>query len=170
MKRKKKELDKKYKGFRYIILVMDIGHRCGYVRIPKGHKIYGMDYSSQTPIKMKDMPKNEPVGKRGVIPMVIQAMGGKKNISLDCLFDVHGGITFANKLQKYRGWWIGFDCAHLGDAKDTSIMSKKYKKFYKKYPKLCSFSDNETIRTTEYVETECKSLIDQVIKYFGDKK
>lgn len=33
--------------------------------------------------------------------------------------EVHGGVTFNRKMQhrRYmkRGYWIGFDCAHLGD-------------------------------------------------------
>ena len=33
---------------------------------------------------------------------------------------VHGGLTFAEEEpcveEDGKGWWIGFDCAHLGDA------------------------------------------------------
>lgn len=28
---------------------------------------------------------------------------------------VHGGITFSGKFNNTDDWWIGFDCAHVGD-------------------------------------------------------
>lgn len=30
-----------YKGMKCVVVLHSIGHRCGYVRIPKGHKLYG---------------------------------------------------------------------------------------------------------------------------------
>lgn len=30
--------------------------------------------------------------------------------------DVHGGLTFSDFIEEYPGYWfLGFDCAHLGD-------------------------------------------------------
>lgn len=29
---------------------------------------------------------------------------------------VHGGVSFAGRLRSREGYWIGFDCAHAGDA------------------------------------------------------
>lgn len=29
-----------------VVAMMPLGHRCGYVGIPKGHKMYGVDYTS----------------------------------------------------------------------------------------------------------------------------
>jgi hypothetical protein len=64
---------------------------------------------------------------------------------------VHGGITYAN------GNDIGFDCAHAGDAPDPDL--------YTCEPgAMQSLSRlGGTIRTTEYVVNECKSMIDQAI-------
>lgn len=160
-----KELDKKYRGFRYLVLTMDAGHRCGYVRIPKDHQIHGIDYNQETSVKMKDVADEE-IGKRGIIPLMLQATGKKENVPLSWLFDVHGGITFTGKLRGFHSWWIGFDCAHLGDGKDESIMSNEYKNITLRFAALAG----GTIRTTEYVEQECKNLIDQLIKYFPESK
>ena len=164
-KRHIKEIDSTYKGFRYLVLGLEHGHRCGYVRIPKGHKLYEKDYSAETEVKMSDL-KDEQIGKRGIIPMMVQAMGKSEKVSIDCLFDVHGGITFASTFPWYRGWWIGFDCAHMGDAKDPSLLSDSYKESFSRYPSIMGMA-GDVIRTKEYVEQECKNLIDQIIKYFG---
>lgn len=33
-----------YKGFRCVVIGTALGHRCGYVGLPRGHKYYGEDY------------------------------------------------------------------------------------------------------------------------------
>lgn len=115
----------KYLKYDYKVISQPIGHRCGYVRIPKTSKLYGKDYCHE------DMPD----------------------------FNVHGGLTFSGKLKELKGHWIGFDCAHLMDARDPSIMSEEYKKIFKE-----SMFEG-AIRTEEYVIQECKNLIKQIIKW-----
>lgn len=78
--------------------------------------------------------------------------------------DVHGGVTFSKKYSfrnlavqveqenelflKYEGTWcIGFDCNHLGDTQNV---------FFGGYWKDSNF-----------VECECKKLIDQLIELEG---
>jgi len=157
------EIDKKYKGLRYLVLGLLGGWRCGYVKIPATHYLYGKSYSEQLPITLKQL-KNERIGKRGIIPLFC-AFRTKPDdrISMDLLFNVHGGITFSGRLDKKRGWWVGFDCAHAGDAKDISLMDKENKMLNEKYH--LNFA-GDVIRTTGYVERECKNLIDQIIKWF----
>ena len=51
----------------------------------------------------------------------------------------HGGLTYtSHSLMKidYPGWWIGFDCAHLGDSEEKQNL--------------------------EYCINECKNIIDQL--------
>lgn len=161
-KQSKKEVDKKYKGFRFVVLGLPRGHRCGYVRIPKGHTLYKLSYSEQLPITLKAI-KNKPVGKRGVVSLLgASFLKPDDRISMDLLFDVHGGITFSGKLEDFYGYWIGFDCAHAGDAKDFSLMDEETRKSYDGWPDY----PGDVIRTKEYVEQECKNLIDQIIHYF----
>ena len=64
----------------------------------------------------------------------------KKEEDLD--FSVHGGITFADfdhPIKDTGLWWIGFDCGHC--------------------------YDEGKIRTLEYVQQECRNLVDQIIEY-----
>jgi len=163
----KKEVDKKYRGYRYIVLALSGGYRCGYVQIPKGHFLYEKDYSEQLPIRFKYI-KKEKWGKRGMITMLLGAnLRDEDNIFMYMLFNVHGSITFSGKLRGKRGYWIGFDCNHVGDAKDPSIMDEMHRKIEDRCGPL---PIEGVIRTTEYVEKECKSLIDQIICWFDKKK
>lgn len=50
-------------------------------------------------------------------------------------FNVHGGLTFSEWMKK-GGWWLGFDCNHL--------------------------YDHINIQDADYVESECRSLVDQI--------
>jgi hypothetical protein len=75
---------------------------------------------------------------------------GKGWEDLDC--EVHGGITFASPDSEDDSWWIGFDCAHFNDAADPSLPRNSL------YPTI---RFQGTIRTTEYVESECQSLCQQ---------
>jgi len=166
MSKVKIELEKEYKNFKYLV-VGYLGYRCGYVRIPPGHRLYGLSYSEQIPVKFKELA-GEKIGKRGIISFFCSGnLKPDDNVSMDLLFDVHGGITFSGKFDKNvkkKDWWIGFDCAHDGDAKDFDLMDKKQKDFYKDF----NFNDG-IVRKTEYVEKECKRLIDQIIKWFSKK-
>ena len=69
--------------------------------------------------------------------------------------DVHGGLTYADKDYDNYNWWIGFDCAHLYDRQDVTLPAEIY---------MPSFGEGGTIKTTEYVENECKSLCEQAKK------
>lgn len=66
-----------------------MGHLCGYVGVPEGHPAYSIAYY--------DSDWNNPVAN----------------------LDVHGGVTFSEmgdgESLPAGYWWIGFDCAHLGD-------------------------------------------------------
>ena len=68
--------------------------------------------------------------------------------------DVHGGLTYSGFGAGVEGeheWWLGFDCAHLGDAPDPSLPHRS----------ILSGWDDGVVRTQEYVEAQCRSLIDQ---------
>lgn len=128
-----------YKGFPYLVIAYTAGHRCGYVGLDKDHPLYEVEYAEKT--EDRDSP--------------------------ECLFDVHGGLTFSSHFDNQKTpeidqslWWFGFDCAHLYDAKDPSIMSDEYLEIENKYELSIP---GGTIKTTEYVREECKSLIDQII-------
>ncbi len=71
---------------------------------------------------------------------------GYDNIQADC----HGGLTYADSDSETDDYWIGFDCAHSGDAQDPTLGAR--------------YMDHWTggeIRSQEYVEQECRSLCEQ---------
>jgi len=85
-------------GYRAVVLFVNKSHRCGYVRIPKSHPLYGLDYLEKS-------------------PSLIEASTGYCSTPAN-VFDVHGGITFSalDLLDEGdEGWWFGFDCNHVGD-------------------------------------------------------
>ncbi len=84
--------------------------------------------------------------------------------------DCHGGLTFsatthnAKKLLDVAcdDLWIGFDAAHAydGNCRETTL------KYFGKLPLSASFYDRdkeEIHRTYEFMEFECKSIIDQLL-------
>lgn len=112
-------------GFEYEVTANGTGYRCGYVRIPPGHPWHGKDYGSVEPCP-----------------------------------DVHGGLTFAEadtdcgKGGEDNAWWLGFDCAHYGDAPDPSLPGGAY-------AMTTRFYAGDTIKGTEYVVAECVRLAEQ---------
>ena len=164
------EINENYKGFDYLVYASARGHRCGYVKIPKGHFLYRKKYSQRLgKFSIKRDLAEEPIGKRGIID--IFCAGSSDHPTMSLLFDVHGGITWSDwgknltdidKVYK-NDWLIGFDCIHSGDSRDYEIMDEEHRELNDKY----SFSDYGTIRSKRYVQQECKNLIDQIIKYFG---
>jgi hypothetical protein len=117
-----------YEGYEWEVTANGIGYRCGYVRVPPGHPWHGKDYDD---VRTAD----------GEWP------------------DIHGGLTFAEadtdcgKGGEDNAWWVGFDCAHGGDAPDPELPG---------YHAGMGLGYG-TIRTTAYVEAECRKLADQAM-------
>jgi hypothetical protein len=138
-----------------------MGHRCGYVAIPRGHVLHGCDYSDES--DALTFPADEAVGKRGVIPLLCG--GGKARP--DVVFDVHGGITFAGGADDYPVandgtlWWFGYDCGHAGDAPSDEHIAKRRAE----YPdKPYMWGDRDGVhRSLAYCIAECESLAQQLI-------
>ena len=76
---------------------------------------------------------------------------------------VHGGLTFSEPDKPCDAdrpddaWWVGFDCAHCDDAPDPSLPG--YDDYGLSLQKW--LQKHGVIRTTEYVEAECRSLCEQ---------
>jgi hypothetical protein len=121
-------------GFEWEVTANGIGYRCGYVRLPQGHPWHGKDYDDE-------------------------ALWGVR---------VHGGLTFAapdthcGKGGEDGGYWLGFDCAHAGDAPDGSLRGQDSREVADLYGMFDgSFSRFGTVKTTEYVAAECRRLAEQ---------
>jgi hypothetical protein len=123
-----------HEGYEWEVTNNGIGYRCGYVRIPAGHPWHGKDYDD---VRTSD----------GDWP------------------DVHGGLTFAEpdtdcgKGGGDDAWWLGFDCAHAGDAADPSLPGRDGKPLPFRMP---SFG-GDAIRTTDYVAAQCIALAEQAL-------
>lgn len=126
------------KGFLCVVLALQMGYRCGYMAVPKGHPWHGKGYDEIEPWP-----------------------------------EVHGGLTFASAgsdVPSWQGvvvrdnkdsWWLGFDCAHLGDARDFTIMDDIHKRIFKDTNAILGSDRAETIKTRKYVKDELRSLARQ---------
>lgn len=108
----------KHKGYECLIIRTSpehMGHLCGYIQIPKDHKLYDLDYYEIEEIYDYELP-------------------------------AHGGLTFAGELQNQQGYWMGFDCAHLGDFLPMSpnVIPHQW----------------ETYKDMKFVENNIKEIID----------
>jgi hypothetical protein len=114
-------------GFEWEVTSNTMAYRCGYIRIPPGHPWHGLGYDD---VKTAD----------GYYP------------------DVHGGLTFAEAdLHCGKGgpddaWWLGFDCAHAGDAADPSLPG-----YHEEFDFGRGMGDR--IKDTGYVIAQCHELI-----------
>lgn len=94
--------------------------------------------------------------------------------------EVHGGLTFAeadkpcDKGGPDDGWWVGFDCAHGGDAPDPQLNQRGRRDEVGSLCRLMSDmfhgygeAGGPIVRTQEYVEAECRSLCEQAAKAGG---
>lgn len=139
------EFDQEYEGLRYVGITTDLGHRCGYVGVDSTHPLFGFEYNSKLPkelLPLWEEIKNKPAGKRSSIEIFCC---DPDNPKVGILFDVHGGITYTGSSNdKYpvesdkELWFFGFDCNHADDQYDR--------------------------KSQEYVEAECISLAEQLIK------
>lgn len=138
-------------GLRAVCMqVRESDHRCGYVEVPEGHPLFGLEYSDTSPA-IKDAWKEAldgPIGKRGIISVLCAAKDDAvaDEPRIDAVFDVHGSLTYSGSGSdgypvQSTTWWFGFDCSHYGDQ--------------------TLHHDGEE-RTQEYVESECESLAEQL--------
>ena len=128
-------------GLDYLIVGLPMGHRCGYVRVPVDHPWHGIHYDA--PADGSAPREDDPYERL-----------------LEARVQVHGGLTWSGKLPPEEGWWLGFDCAHGGDAKDPSLMNDEYRETYGKFPDF----PGAVIRTTAYVRDECDQLAKQIVR------
>ena len=100
------------------------GHWCGYVGLPPGHRYHGKGYD-------------------------------------DCDVQVHGGLTYAALCHSHichvpapgtpdALWWLGFDCAHLGDISPACDVFAPGDRFSpQSYYKDMAYTRRETERLAE---------------------
>lgn len=88
-----------------------------------------------------------------------------KEYDIEC----HGGLSFSGTLPYDYGqketYYIGFDCGHICDGNDYDL-ALKYglinEKQYNNFIEMPTFL--QPVRSVEYVEDECKKIVDQLEK------
>ena len=162
-----------YKGFKCVVTFNETGYRCGYVGIVPGHMLYKMKYDEYLDIPKSELD-NEEVGKRGIIPVFISALDDDDRIRMDVYFNVHGGLTYSNDNNgtypiESNLWWLGFDCGHYGDAQDLDLVEEywgddEHIQRRLEIEREYRYDLDFPVRSKEYVEEECRSLVDQIIE------
>lgn len=125
-------------GLRAVIVMNSLGFHCGYVGVPPGHPLHGVEYSQSTPA-LGDSPES--------------------------VFDAHGGITFAGDGKgeypvKSDLWWFGYDCGHLWDAPCPEHIEKMQQE-YPDSPFMWERAEG-VFRDVDYCVAECESLARQI--------
>ena len=145
-----------YRGYEYLIILNSNGHRCGYVAIPPEHKY------SQTPEERRTMPDGTGYNQYDY-----------HSLDIEC----HGGLTFMSPWHHLKGlldtpcndMWIGFDCGHYDDLCDTKAFVKYFgeDQYIEKqgfFNVMNLYSEGKTVKNFDYVESECLSIIEQLIQ------
>ena len=132
------ESDFIHKELRCVVVFTRMGHRCGYVGVPKEHILYGKSYSDI----LEDLD----------VHGGITYSEGNNNYP----------VITNDKL-----WWFGFDLAHYMDGKDLDLALKyelldestylKLKEIENMYP-----ISETTVKSLDYCINECKSLAKQL--------
>ena len=118
-------------------------HWCGYVGVKPDHPCFEQGYDA-VQSGVYDYDKHD-----YTTPAIVPDL------------EVHGGLTYAKECQGHichisdgpdKTWWLGFDCAHGGDASPGG--------WRKEYP--FTPSQHETYKYMEYVKRETEGLADQL--------
>lgn len=169
------ESDFTYKGYRCVTTFTDMGFRCGYVGVPEGHPLYKKTSNDRVEVTMKELEEDEEmgqVGNRGAWTILFRGSGDEnEKVRLGLYFMVHGGITYANGGKDSHHpvesdlWWFGFDCGHACDCPDYELLEELFgddELVQHRLKDKWIYADNE-VRTLEYVQQECRNLVDQII-------
>ena len=167
------EREFEHAGYKCVVVFTRMGHRCGYVGIPKEHLLYKKDYDEYLEIKKSDLGDRE---VSGVFPLLLACLDKDERIRIDAYFQCHGGITFAGGGENTDYpiesdlWWLGFDCNHAGDKADLKYAIEKFPDRKEEYmARLDNESkfpiEDDVVRTEEYVAEECKKLAEQLKQF-----
>lgn len=139
-----------YEGFQCVVKMQEIGHRCGYVGIPKGHELYCADYDE----------------------IDIGCHGGLTYADFTLLDDNSNDIWWIGFDCAHWG--------DLRDYESAKKLYKDNEKVYEmicrseEIDSKTNYSSFGEIRTLEYCVEQCESIVNQIInkdyEYTPDEK
>ena len=110
----------------------ELGHRCGYVALPKGHPLFGVNL-----LDLLDLDSE----------------------ALDEV-DVDGGVTFAKGTDDM--WILGWDAAHCWHIPDPTIMDEWHRRTHEEHPEWSYYEQNSYMVDADMAEKETRSLARQL--------
>ena len=106
------EREFEHAGYKCVVTFGAMGHRCGYVGVPKIHPLYGKGYDDYLEIKKSGIGNRE---ISGIFPLLGACLDEDERIRIEAYFQCHGGITYAGGGEnseypiKSDLWWFGFE-------------------------------------------------------------
>jgi len=131
------------------------GHLCGYVGVGKEHPWYEKGYNDKVYVQDVGQMKVD-IDKVGALTMFcapILCDVEKDLVAIVLVVQVHGGVTFARKIDSWEPknlWWFGFDCGHCRDIRpfDNDAFQSAF--------------GERVYRTFEFVVGETESMAEQL--------
>lgn len=158
-----------------LVIGTDLGHRCGYALVPDSHPDFAR-------FDNEDLKRYEEYATDPNMAVFANLYSTpEKRLSMarqsfwEMKIEVHGGVTFAQEMKstdwEHRleggdgvpsGFWIGFDCAHLYDARDPELLRSFGQEHFDRISEIMKFWDDGHIWTTEEVVIETNAMADQI--------
>jgi hypothetical protein len=121
----------------------------------RGYKCMCMrNQNSQTWLGYVLLPHGHPLNEYGTYKKYV-----KKGV------DVHGGVTFYDRVPKMDAVLIGFDCNHFNDYAPNSILSPMSTPSDLAASIPVKGEHTPKYRTLSYVRKELRNLVDQIIAF-----
>lgn len=130
-----------YKGYKCVVVMQHMGHRCGYVGIPCTHELYERwqehDYGAIYQIDCHGG--------------ITYTEGGE-----DSSYPVKSDLL-----------WFGFDCAHFNDGRDFELAKKYFANDHDALRQVMLYEksfreEQRPARSLDFCVAECKSIVDQI--------
>lgn len=124
-------------GLKCVVVLQDLGHRCGYVGVGKNHPLHG---------QFHDVEEIENLNVHGGITYASDGRG-------------------QYPIESDEMWWFGFDCAHWGDCGDHKASLKHFPHLREQIMMRIEIDNRHkfgSVRTIRYVKDQCKILAEQL--------
>lgn len=126
-----------YKGYKCVIAMMELGHRCAYIGVDQIYRLYGLNYQ-----ELEDY---------------ISCHGG---------FTFSSRCECENYPLPNTGlWWFGWDYGHHNDGIDWVAYEKNFgtDKKDSRMKMMFPYENEGIVYPIEQIRKECKEVVDEII-------